>query len=91
MCWCSDELFQSKVTSPMLGGIVVNSLLVHLMKYGVSCFLGYADVAIISRGKFGQTISGILDEALKLIALWYKNVDLSVNSSKTSRQCRQFL
>jgi ribonuclease HI len=74
---------QGGVLSPILWSCVVDSLLSGLSDRGVSC-LGYADdVVIVVQGKFGSSVSDIMNDALRHVALWCEKEGLSVNPSKT--------
>lgn len=75
---------QGGVLSPTLWCCVVDSLLVLLASLGVYCLCYADDVVIVIRGKFGATVSGILNEVLRQVALWCTASGLSANPAKTS-------
>ena len=74
---------QGGVLSPLLWCLVVDELLVILNERGYYS-IGYADdVAIIINGTFPNTVSEILQSALKEVEKWCDRIQLSINPQKT--------
>lgn len=70
--------------SPLLWSIVVDELLCLLGENGFDV-QGYADdIVILIRGRFEDTISNLLQNALNIVAKWCSKNGLNVNPKKTS-------
>ncbi|KAL1446432.1 hypothetical protein WDU94_012296 [Cyamophila willieti] len=75
---------QGGVISPLLWDLVVNELLERLNNLGYYT-QGYADdVVIVIRGKYLNTVSELMQSALKLVEKWCSEVNLRVNPAKTT-------
>ena len=73
---------QGGVLLPLLCSLVVDKLIRGLN--GNGCYtLGYADdIAILISGKFSNTVSELLQEALNMAQQWYDRTLLSINLQK---------
>lgn len=75
---------QGGVLSPLLWDLVVNELLERLNNLGYYT-QGYADdIVILIQGKYLNTISEVMQSALKLVENWCSKVNLVVNPTKTT-------
>jgi hypothetical protein len=73
---------QGGVLSPLLWSLVWNELIGRLNGNGC-CSLGYADdIAVLICGKFPNTISELLQEALSMVQQWCDRTQLSINPQK---------
>lgn len=73
---------QGGVLSPLLWNLVVDDLIRMLNSSGVYA-QGYADdVAILVAGKFNNTVTDLMNDALRLVDQWCQEVGLSVNPDK---------
>jgi hypothetical protein len=73
---------QGGVLSPLLWNLVVDGLLCDLNDSGVYA-QGYADdVAILVRGRFNETVSDLINTALRRVSRWCSEVGLSINPDR---------
>jgi hypothetical protein len=74
---------QGGVLSPLLWSLVVDELLVGLNQRGIYA-QGYADdICLLAKGKFPNTISGLMQWALDFVEEWCDGHGLTVNPDKT--------
>lgn len=75
---------QGGVLSPLLWCLVLDDLLRTLEQMGIYA-QGYADdLTILISGKFGGTVSDLMQRALKTVESWCSKEGLSVNPAKTT-------
>ncbi|XP_071043055.1 uncharacterized protein [Parasteatoda tepidariorum] len=72
---------QGGVLSPILWCMFMDSLLVQLANLSIPC-VGYADDVIVVRGKYGKTVSEIMNSALLEVSRLCSDSGLSTNPSK---------
>ena len=73
---------QGGILSPLLWCLVLNGLLKELEDEGLYT-QGYADdLAIVISGKFPNTVSGLMQRALRIVQQWCNDQNLRVNPSK---------
>ena len=64
--------------------MVVNSLLENLNK-GPFQTVGYADdIVILVNGKFPETVSSTMQNAMNIVEKWCKDTQLTINPNKTT-------
>ena len=74
---------QGGVLSPLLWCLVVNELLARLNEGNIYT-QGYADdICLLVVGKFPNTLSGLIQWALRTVEEWCEGLGLSVNPDKT--------
>jgi hypothetical protein len=74
---------QGGVLSPLLWSLVMDDLLWALNNSDYYT-VGYADgIAILINGKFPQTVSEVLQTALRTVQQWCERTTLSINPNKT--------
>ena len=71
------------VLSPLLWCLAVNELLARLYKGGVYSKAYVGDICILAVGKFPNTLSGLIQWALRTVEAWCDGHVFSVNPDKT--------
>lgn len=74
---------QGGVLSPTLWILVLNEVLLQLENTGVHVVAYADDLVLLSRGKFLDTVSNVLESALTALTRWSRKSGLNVNPSKT--------
>nr|CAI5842201.1 unnamed protein product [Callosobruchus analis] len=73
---------QGEVLSPLLWTVLVDDLLEELVVRGVGFICYEDDLAILIRGKYEDTISELLQQALNIINSWCRREQMSINLHK---------